>query len=233
MPSLTWRPNEQFEWTLMANVQKDDGGTTSSFLPHRGTVLSAPYGEIGSERFVSEPGFDEYDTEQKALTSQMAWRVDDTWTLRQNLRWQKSKVSYQTMYGWPPVLGADNRTVNRVWSISKPEVTIWSADHQAESRFDTGPLQHTALVGVDYRHAVTDSRTLAEPPPRWIFTIRSTAHSIRPASRFPMFRSSALPSRASMFRTRFVSTSGWQLWACARTGLTLALSRAPGRRTMR
>src|SRR3546814_6012986 len=68
MPSLTWRPNEQFEWTLMANVQKDDSGTTSSFLPHRGTVLSAPYGEIGSERFVSEPGFDEYDTEQKALT---------------------------------------------------------------------------------------------------------------------------------------------------------------------
>lgn len=159
MPSLTWRPNEQFEWTLMANVQKDDSGTTSSFLPHRGTVLGAPYGEIGSERFVSEPGFDEYDTEQKALTSQMTWRVDDTWTLRQNLRWQKSKVSYQTMYGWPPVLGADDRTVNRVWSISKPEVTIWSADHQAESRFDTGPLQHTALIGVDYRHAVTDSKT--------------------------------------------------------------------------
>lgn len=163
MPSLTWRPNEQFEWTLMANVQKDDGGTTSSFLPHRGTVLSAPYGEIGSERFVSEPGFDEYDTEQKALTSQMAWRLDDTWTLRQNLRWQKSKVSYQTMYGWDPlrgpVLNADNRTVNRVWSISKPEVTIWTADHQAESRFDTGALQHTALVGIDYRHAVTDSRT--------------------------------------------------------------------------
>ncbi|WP_446750948.1 TonB-dependent siderophore receptor [Stutzerimonas kunmingensis] len=159
MPSLTWRPNEQFEWTLMANVQKDDSGTTSSFLPHRGTVLSAPYGEIGSERFVSEPGFDEYDTEQKALTSQMAWRVDDTWTLRQNLRWQKSKVSYQTMYGWPPVLGANDRTVNRVWSISKPEVTIWSADHQAEARFDTGALQHTTLVGIDYRHSVTDSKT--------------------------------------------------------------------------
>jgi len=159
MPSLTWRPNEQFEWTLMANVQKDDSGTTSSFLPHRGTVLSAPYGEIGSERFVSEPGFDEYDAEQKALTSQMAWRVDDTWTLRQNLRWQKSKVSYQTMYGWPPVLGADDRTVNRVYYVSKPEVTIWSTDHQAEARFDTGALQHTTLVGIDYRHSVTDSKT--------------------------------------------------------------------------
>lgn len=163
MPSLTWRPNEQFEWTLMANVQKDDGGTTSFFLPHRGTVLSAPYGEIDSERFVSEPGFDEYDSEQKALTSLMSWRLDDTWTLRQNLRWQKSKVSYQTIYGWDsllgPVLNPDNRTINRVYSISKPEVTIWTADHQAESRFDTGALQHTLLLGIDYRHSVTDSKT--------------------------------------------------------------------------
>src|SRR3546814_7208147 len=74
----------------------------------------------------------------------MAWRVDDTWTLRQNLRWQKSKVSYQTMYGWPPVLGADDRTVNRVYYVSKPEVTIWSADHQAEARFNTRSEEHTS-----------------------------------------------------------------------------------------
>jgi len=159
MPSLTWRPNEQFEWTLMANVQKDDSGTTSSFLPHRGTVLSALYGKIDSDRFVSEPGFDEYDTEQKALTSQMSWRLDDTWTLRQNLRWQKSKVSYQTMYGYPFGLNPDDRTINRVYSVSKPEVTIWTADHQAESRFDTGALQHTLLVGVDYQHSVTDEKS--------------------------------------------------------------------------
>jgi len=159
MPSLTWRPNEQFEWTLMANVQKDDSGTTSSFLPHRGTVLSAPYGKIVSDRFVSEPGFDEYDTEQKALTSQMSWRLDDTWTLRQNLRWQKSKVSYQTMYGYPFGLNPDDRTINRVYSVSKPDVTIWTADHQAESRFDTGALQHTLLVGVDYQHSVTDEKS--------------------------------------------------------------------------
>ena len=159
MPSLTWRPNEQFEWTLIANVQKDDSGTTSSFLPHRGTVLSAPHGRIDSERFVSEPGFDEYDSEQKALTSQMTWRLDDIWTLRQNLRWQKSKVSYQTIYGWPFGLNADDRTINRVYSVSKPEVTIWNADHQAEARFDTGSLQHTTLLGIDYQHSVTDSRS--------------------------------------------------------------------------
>lgn len=158
MPSLTWKPSEDIEWTMLVNVQKDDTGTTSQFLPHRGTVLGAPYGEIDSNTFVSEPGFDEYDSEQVALTSQFSWRLDDTWTLRQNLRWQKSKVSYQTMYGWPPVLQADNRTVNRVFSISKPEVKVWVADHQGEARFDTGPLQHTLLLGSDYQHAVTNRK---------------------------------------------------------------------------
>lgn len=158
MPSLTWRPNEDFEWTLLANAQKDDSGTNSSFLPHRGTVYSAPYGRYSTGLFVSEPGFDEYDSEQLALSSLASWRLNDDWTLRQNLRWQRSEVSYQTMYGWPPVLGADNRTVNRVYSISKPEVDVWVADHNLTGRFDTGALQHQVLVGLDYQHAEAEDR---------------------------------------------------------------------------
>src|SRR3546814_5118146 len=92
----------------------------------------------------------------------MAWRVDDTWTLRQNRRWQKSKVSYQTMYGWPPLLGADDRTVNRVYYVSKPEVTIWSADHKAEARFNTGALRHTPPVGKVGRATVRTPDTNAQ-----------------------------------------------------------------------
>src|SRR5690606_25980699 len=92
MPSLTWRPSEDFEWTLLANVQKDDSGTHSSFLPHRGTVLAAPYGRYDTDLFVSEPGYDEYDSEQIALSSMASWRIADDWTLRQNLRWQRSEV---------------------------------------------------------------------------------------------------------------------------------------------
>jgi len=158
MPSLTWRPSEDFEWTLLANVQKDDSGTNSSFLPHRGTVLAAPYGRYDTDLFVSEPGYDEYDSEQIALSSLASWRISDDWALRQNLRWQRSEVSYQTMYGWPPVLGPDNRTVNRVYYVSKPEVDVWVADHHVEGRFDTGALQHQLLIGVDYQRSDAQSR---------------------------------------------------------------------------
>ena len=158
-PSITWLPTDNFEWTIMADYQKDESGTTSSFLPHRGTLYSAPFGRIPSNRFVSEPGFDEYDTKRKSVTSLITYRPDDIWTLRQNLRWDHSDVSYQTIYGWPPVLGADNRTVNRTYYISKPEVTTWTADHQAQADFAHGAFQHSLLLGVDYQHVVTDEKS--------------------------------------------------------------------------
>src|SRR5690606_21348249 len=158
MPSITWRPTDDIEWTLLVNIQRDDSGSTSQFLPHRGTVLGAPYGHYDTDLFVSEPGFDEYDTEQMALTSQLSWRLGETWTLRQNLRYQESEVSYQQIYGWPPVLNNDNRTLDRVYHVSKPEVDVWVADHNAQALFDTGPVQHTLLIGTDYQHALTNRK---------------------------------------------------------------------------
>ncbi|WP_193074100.1 TonB-dependent siderophore receptor [Pseudomonas sp. FME51] len=156
MPSITWQPTDNLEWTLLANIQRDDSGSTSQFLPHRGTLLSAPYGRFDTNLFVSEPGFDEYDTEQLALTSLLTWRLNETWILRQNLRYQESEVSYQQIYGWPPVLAADDRTLNRIYHVSKPEVDVWAADQNAQALFDTGPFQHTLLIGADYQHAVTN-----------------------------------------------------------------------------
>lgn len=156
MPSITWQPSDNLEWTLLANIQRDDSGSTSQFLPHRGTLLGAPYGRFDTDLFVSEPGFDEYNTEQLALTSLLTWRVNETWTLRQNLRYQESEVSYQQIYGWPPVLAADDRTLNRIYHVSKPEVDVWAADQNAQALFETGPFQHTLLIGADYQHAVTN-----------------------------------------------------------------------------
>lgn len=156
MPSVTWQPTDDFQWTLLANIQQDDGGITSQFLPHNGTLLSAPNGRFDTDLFVGEPGFDEFDTEQLALTSLWSWRLDETWTLRQNLRYQQSEVSYQQIYGWPAALRPDARTLDRIFYVSKPEVDVWTADQSAQALFDTGTLQHTLLLGVDYQHAVTN-----------------------------------------------------------------------------
>lgn len=160
MPSLTWRPDSRVEWTVLANFQKDETGSTTQFLPHAGTVLPAPGGlsKIPIDVFMSEPGFDEYDTEQKSLTSLFSYKPDDTWTLRQNLRYSESEVSYQTIYpAFPPALQT-NGDIDRVYWVAKPELKYWTVDHQAQADIASGRLRQTVLAGLDYQYAVTKRR---------------------------------------------------------------------------
>ncbi|TNF36839.1 MAG: TonB-dependent siderophore receptor [Gammaproteobacteria bacterium] len=156
-PSFTWRPSEQTEWTVLMMAQEDDTGSSTAFLPHEGTVLPALYGEIDSSRFVSEPGFDAYDTKQQSVTSLLSHRFNDTWIARQNLRWSQSEVDYRTMYAqWPPGLNADNRTMNRVYWIANPELESLTADQQLEAHWQGDRVESRILLGVDYQHAVTN-----------------------------------------------------------------------------
>ncbi|ANQ86161.1 putative TonB-dependent receptor [Azoarcus olearius] len=159
-PSLTWRPDSTLEWTVLANVQKDETGSTTQFLPHAGTVLPAPggLGRIPVDVFMSEPGFDEYNTEQKSLTSLFTYRPNDTWTFRQNLRYSESEVSYQTIYpAFPPVLQPDG-DIDRVYWVAKPELKYWTVDNQLQANLQHGRLRQTVLAGLDYQYALTKRR---------------------------------------------------------------------------
>lgn len=159
-PSLTWRPHEDVEWTLLAMSQTDDTGSSTQFLPHAGTVLPAPGGlpQIPVGLFMSEPGFDQYDTQQRSLTSLLDVRLNETWSLHQNLRVMESEVNYQTMYpAFPPLLQA-NGDINRVYWIARPELEYLAADQRAQASFGGGRLRQVVLFGVDYQHAVTNRR---------------------------------------------------------------------------
>lgn len=157
MPSLTFRPTEDLEWTLTGTYQSDRTGSTTQFLPHAGTVFAAPGGlpKIPIDVFMSEPGFDEYNTDQKSVTSMLSYDINDTWTVRQNMRYSNSQVSYQTIYpAFPPVLQR-NGDINRVYWVAKPELNYFVADTHAQADFDTGALSHTFLGGVDYQNSRT------------------------------------------------------------------------------
>lgn len=160
-PSLTWRPSEQLEWTVIGNLQEDRSGSTTQFLPIDGTLRPAPHGlpDIPVDVFVSEPGFDEYVTREKALTSLLTYSPDDVWTFRQNLRYAESEVSYQTLYGQFPPTVEPNGDMQRVAYASKPELDALTVDNQAQARFGSTRLEHLVLAGVDYQHAVTNART--------------------------------------------------------------------------
>lgn len=154
-PSLSYRPNEALQWTLLGTVQRDETGQTISFLPHSGTALPNPNGRIPVSRFTSEPGFDQFDVDKEAISSLLRWQLSPVWSLHQNLRLAKNDNPYRALYPdvfsnpESPFLDAEQRSVARYVYVSLREAEDLTADTQARARFATGAIAHELLIGVD------------------------------------------------------------------------------------
>ena len=163
-PSITWQPDADTSWTLLANLQFDHSGSTLNFLPHAGTLLPNPNGRIRTDRFVSEPGFDRYNTDQRSITSLFEHRFNDTWKFVQNARYSHDNVDYRSLYpdvySNPsyPFLDDAQRTVARYSYVSIDRHKRLTTDSHAEADVDFGGMHHRVLIGVDLAHSHTDSR---------------------------------------------------------------------------
>lgn len=158
-PSLTWNIGDATALTFLANIQKNESGSSTQFFPHVGTIKEAPNGQIPTERFVSEPGWDKYDTEQKSLTLIAEHDFNDVFSLRAATRYMDSESEYQTMYSanWPPTLEEDGRSMKRTALVSLADAKSWTSDVQLHATFETGIIEHTLVGGVDYQYARTDT----------------------------------------------------------------------------
>ncbi|MGH9626960.1 MAG: TonB-dependent siderophore receptor, partial [Bryobacteraceae bacterium] len=155
-PSLTWRPRADTSLTILTNFQQDKTGSSLGFFPWQGTLLPNPAGQIPTNTFISEPGFDEYRTEQMALGYLFQHQFNSRFTVRQNFNYTESKASYQSLWSSfnpRPMFNPDNRTINRDIYVSKPTARSPVVDTQTETRFATGAFRHNVLVGVDYQKA--------------------------------------------------------------------------------
>ncbi|PWW38554.1 iron complex outermembrane receptor protein [Idiomarina loihiensis] len=158
-PSLSWHASEDTKITLIGNIQRNESGSSTQFFPWQGTLLPNEFDQIDSSTFVSEPGFDKYDTEQDALTAIVEHDINLDWSLRLASRYSDSSSEYNTMYGWPPVFAEDNRTVNRVSYLSRADARAWTTDLQLHGNLNTGAVEHDLVFGIDFQDAYTDNDT--------------------------------------------------------------------------
>jgi len=163
-PSLSWKPRENIEWTLLTTWQRDDSRNSISFLPHSGTLLPNPNGQIPVDRYTGEVEFDRFEAEKYAATSLLRWQVSPVWSLHQNLRLADNDNPYYTVYPdvfsnpSDPFLDEQDRTVGRYTYVELREQRDLTADHQAQARFATGALSHHLLLGIDYARSRYDSQ---------------------------------------------------------------------------
>jgi len=148
-PAFTWRPNEDTSLTVLTHFQREDTQSSLGFLPASGTLLDNPNGNIPRSRFTGEPGYDHFDKTQWSVGYLFEHAFDDTWTVRQNARFGQIDVDYAQVYATGML--ADQRTITRNAFTSREKVDAFAIDNQIQAEFETGPVKHTGLLGLDYQ----------------------------------------------------------------------------------
>ncbi|EOI5728050.1 ferrichrome porin FhuA [Cronobacter malonaticus] len=153
-PSFTWRPDENTNFTFLSYFQNEPQTGYYGWLPKEGTVQPLPNGKrIGSD-FNEGASNNTYSRNQKMVGYSFEHAFDDTFTVRQNLRFAEMKTAQQSVYGTG--VQADGHTLNRGTVVDNERLQNFSVDTQLQSKFATGDLDHTLLTGVDFMRMRND-----------------------------------------------------------------------------
>ncbi|WP_436040131.1 TonB-dependent siderophore receptor [Brucella pseudogrignonensis] len=166
-PSIAWRPDAETSLIVSGGYLKDDMGQAGVIIPAYGSVLPSPSGQSIARDFSDgDPRNAVYKKEIGYVGYAFEHRFNDTFTLRQNFRYSHMKTDYRNLFtGVLPSSGWNGYTIPRTNYLAQPELDAIAFDTQLESRFETGPLSHTLLFGVDQQWQRLDNYTASASGP--------------------------------------------------------------------
>lgn len=162
-PSFTWRPDADTTLTVRASYDHDPNSFQPNWLPAIGTLQRNPNGQIPRSFFSGHPNFNTYDREQTTVGYEFEKRLNETWTVRQNFRYTHLDSDFKAVsvssggpypLGYAPAAqcgGIAYLCLYRTSTHYIEKVDAVAVDNQAQAKFNTGALEHTALFGVDYQ----------------------------------------------------------------------------------
>lgn len=152
-PALTWKPSADTTFTLLSHFSYRNSSYPTADLAAVGTLYPGPNGtRIGTSVFDGEPDFNEIRRTEAAIGYEFEHRFNDWFTVRQNVRYTHVNLDEDIVGNED--LEADNATIDRYAYAAQASSDIFTVDNQAQFKFNTGPLQHTALIGFDYVHSI-------------------------------------------------------------------------------
>ncbi|MDC6169759.1 TonB-dependent siderophore receptor [Paucibacter sp. XJ19-41] len=151
-PSLMWTPSSSTTLTLRAEAQRNVSQGFSLYVVRNGQNTGLLRGD---------PKYLRYEQDQSQLGYQLEHRFNETWTLRQNVRYAQSSV--------------DNRYINQAGALvggSLPRSARHGDDSLRQTAMDThvqanfghGGVTHTLLAGLDWNDARTDYKEFHAVP---------------------------------------------------------------------
>lgn len=157
-PSFTWNINDDTSLTFYGQYQKDNDVPEPQGLPAVGTVFKNPNGKLDRNTFIGEPGLNAYDREQYVFGYELTHQIDDVWSLRQNARYAYVDDRFAAvLHGYSfianPATGVNNQRYTDRYAIDwKQTNKVFGIDNSAQAVFNTGDVNHTVLLGLDYYH---------------------------------------------------------------------------------
>ncbi|WLI75421.1 ferrichrome porin FhuA [Kosakonia sp. H02] len=168
-PSFTWRPDDKTNFTFLSYFQNEPQTGYYGWLPKEGTVQPLPNGSRIGTDFNEGAKNNSYSRNQKMVGYSVEHGFDDTFTVRQNLRFAEMKTAQQSVYGTGicsantfnapcqalPV-GDRSHYLGRGTVVDNERLQNFSVDTQLQSKFATGDVEHTLLTGIDYMRMRND-----------------------------------------------------------------------------
>uniref|UniRef100_UPI003FA52AB7 ferrichrome porin FhuA n=1 Tax=Hafnia sp. TaxID=1873498 RepID=UPI003FA52AB7 len=174
-PTFSWRPSEQTNFTFLSYFQNEPETGYYGWLPKEGTVEPLPNGGRLPTSFNEGATNNTYSRNQKMVGYSFDHSFNDTFTVRQNLRFSEMKTAQKSAYG----TGLCNNSMNgfnaycqslsdadkahylgRGTVVDHERLQNFSVDTQLQSKFATGDVGHTLLTGVDYMRMRNDISAL-------------------------------------------------------------------------
>lgn len=172
-PSLTWNIDPDTHLTFLSQYTRDDTGITGQFLPLQGTKLASPVGKISHHKNLGDPDWEYYDRTYYALGYAFDHRFNDVWQFRQNLRYTKSDLSFQSLSVGTGATAVDaDGNISRSAGKVDEDISQFAVDNNFQADFNTGDIQHTLLLGLDHQRSNTNYR--------WLFGDGGTTNVVNP-----------------------------------------------------
>lgn len=157
-PMLTFAPTPQTSLTLVAAYQHAPSGGGYSGVPAYGSVLPNPSGELPRDINTGDPGYERYNHHQRSIAAFFRHEFDEHLTFRSNLRFQNNELSYRQIYvagfattGTGVNRNSDFSTIIRGGGGADEDFDTFTIDNHLNAKFETGPLSHNILAGIDYQ----------------------------------------------------------------------------------
>lgn len=159
-PSLSWAPGPDTTLTLIGLFQRDRSASSQQFLPVVAAIMAPNDARRLSNRtFLGDEDYDTLRQRTASATLIAEHRFSSLFSISARARYTDAKATFRELYpdvysnpANPFVDGTaeTGRILNRFAYQTRPHGKIFTSDVNARFEFDTGPLTHQVLAGLDY-----------------------------------------------------------------------------------